>query len=318
MATRRLLSKLFQGRQLLHMAQNILDHGNGSAQCAKIDEFQRFDPWYLQRWGVVMSAQSLALLPLLHGDRWFENLKNLNNAGKDRLCVEVVPKWKKSAEEGRRLRKLVQMDSLIKRLRQIPHASISREEFLQICMESAGEEDANEVVKSLDESGQIIIVGDCVYLRPEQVARVMENILPLLNDHHREELEEMKKQKAEIDAEAEKIVRRELWGGLGLMSLQTAYLMWLTFWKLSWDVMEPICFFVTSSYFLAGYAFFLTTSTDPTFENIFTVRFKNRQKRLMKTKNFNIERYKELRMLAGKHLPRSIQDRQPLSRLQIP
>lgn len=191
------------------------------------------------------------------------------------------------------------MDDLRKTLRQIPNVCISRKELMQICVDSAGEEDAKEVVKSLDKSGQVFIVGDCVYLRPEQVARVMENILPLLNEPRREELEEMEKQKAEIDGEAEKIVRRELWSGLGFMSFQTAYLMWLTFWELSWDVMEPICFFLTSSYFLAGYAFFLTTSTDPTYEGFFHARFKTTQRRLMKKRNFDMERYKELRIIAG-------------------
>nr|VDD41062.1 unnamed protein product [Brassica oleracea] len=41
------------------------------------------------------------------------------------------------------------------------------------------------------------------------------------------------------------------------MILQTALFMWLTFWELTWDVMEPICFYVTSIYFMAGYSFFL-------------------------------------------------------------
>lgn len=74
-----------------------------------------------------------------------------------------------SAEERRRLRGFVQIDALRKSLRQIPHAYISRKELLQICMNSTGEDDAKEVVKSLDESGEILIVGDRVYLRPEQV-----------------------------------------------------------------------------------------------------------------------------------------------------
>lgn len=42
----------------------------------------------------------------------------------------------------------------------------------------------NEKFESLDKSGQVFIVGDCVYLRPEQVARIMETVLPLFNRSH--------------------------------------------------------------------------------------------------------------------------------------
>ena len=40
--------------------------------------------------------------------------------------------------------------------------------LLKICMKCAGEEDAMEAVKSLHESIQVFIVGDCVYIRSKQ------------------------------------------------------------------------------------------------------------------------------------------------------
>lgn len=306
MAARRLLSQVFQERKLFRTAQNSL-LGNGSALYADIVEFQRFDPWFLQRRGVVMPAQSRACPFLLNGDGWREELKNLNNAVRDRLHQEVVGplEGKKSAEEERRLLRLVQTDSLMKRLGQIPHACISLKELLQTSNDCAGKEHAKEVVKLLDEAEKILIVGDRVYLRPEQVARAFESVLPLLDDRRREELQEMEKQKDEIDLEAEKLVHKELWCGFGFMALQTAALMRFTFWDLSWDVMEPMCFYLTSIYFLAGYAFFLRTSTDPTFEGFFQARFKTWQKRLIENRNFDIQRFKELRMITKPSLRQS-------------
>lgn len=305
MATRRLLTNVYEGRYLFRKDQNAL-RGNVSAQFWETLESQRFDLRFLQRRAVVIPSQSGARQTVIHGDCWGDELKNLNKAAGDHLRLDFRPSAEKiSSEEKRRLLRLVQIDDLRKTLRQIPNACISRKELLQICVDYTGEEGGKEVVKSLDKSGQVFIVGDCVYLRPEQVARVMENVLPLLKNPRREELEEMEKQKAEIDAEAEKIVRREIWGGLGFMSFQTAYLMWLTFWELSWDVMEPICFFLTSTYFLAGYAFFLTTSSDPTFEGFFHARFKTTQKRLMKKRNFDLERFEELRKIGGPPLRHS-------------
>lgn len=308
MATRRLLCKPFQEQQWFHIVRNAL-YGSCQAQCAEPVKVQRFDPWSLPRRGVVVPAQSHASTPVIHGDRWRRDLQNLNKAARERPLLEVTRPSESSIsispEERRRLLRFLQIDSLRKSLRQIPHACISRKELLQICMDSAGQEGAKEIAKSLDESGEILIIGDRVYLRPEQVARAVEAVVPLIDDRRREELHEMEKQKAEIDLKAKKLVHRELQCGFGFLSLQTAALMRFTFWDLSWDVMEPICFYLTSIYFLAGYAFFLRTSTDPTFEGFFQARFKTKQKRLMKQRNFDIERYRELRTIAGPRLRQS-------------
>lgn len=109
------------------------------------------------------------------------------------------------------------------------------------------------------------------------------------------ELEKLEKQKAEIDKNARSLVRLELQGGLGFMVIQTAWFMRLTFWDLSWDVMEPICFFVTSIYFIMGYAFFLRTSKEPTFEGFFQNHLRTKQRKLMERNNFDLTRYNELR-----------------------
>lgn len=119
------------------------------------------------------------------------------------------------------------------------------------------------------------------------------------NDPAREELKAMEAVKVEIDRTATLQVRRELWGGLAALALQTAGFMRLTFWELSWDVMEPICFFVTSTYFMAGYAFFLRTKREPSFEGFFQSRFAAKQRRLMKARDFDLRRYGELRRACG-------------------
>lgn len=136
-----------------------------------------------------------------------------------------------------------------------------------------------------------------------QVVRAIQSLIPAEprtarpqpEDPRMKELEEMEKQKEVIDRRAEALVRRELWGGLGYLVVQTAAFMRLTFWELSWDVMEPICFYVTSVYCMAGYAFFLRTSREPSFEGFFHSRFSSKQKRLMKLQGFDLARYNELK-----------------------
>lgn len=119
--------------------------------------------------------------------------------------------------------------------------------------------------------------------------------VPQGNPRDLKELEEMEIQKSEIDQRAEALVRKELWLGLGYLAVQTAGFMRLTFWELTWDVMEPICFYVTSMYFMAGYTFFLKTSKEPSFEGFYQSRFAAKQAKLMKLENFDLERYNQLR-----------------------
>lgn len=117
------------------------------------------------------------------------------------------------------------------------------------------------------------------------------------NDPRREQLEQMEKQKAIIDQKAKALVRGELYCGLGYLVVQTLGFMRLTFWELSWDVMEPICFFVTTLHFAIAYGFFMRTSTEPTFEGYSHRRFKAKQEKLMKVHNFDVDKYNHLRKL---------------------
>ncbi|XP_022752242.1 calcium uniporter protein 4, mitochondrial-like [Durio zibethinus] len=205
-----------------------------------------------------------------------------------------------SVEDARKVLRVYQIEKLKAKLREIPKSSISYYEFAQVCLEACGSEaQALELAKMLDQSGNVIALGNAVFLRPEQVAKSMETIISesmaLPNDPRRKELDEMVKQKDRIDKKAKSLVRGELFCGLGFVVAQTLGFMRLTFWELSWDIMEPICFFVTSLHFALAYGFFLWTSTEPSFEGYFQRRFKAKQKKLMKVHSFDIEKYNELR-----------------------
>lgn len=131
-----------------------------------------------------------------------------------------------------------------------------------------------------------------------QVVKIMADLvsqtIATSSDPRRYELEQMEKQKAIIDRKACSLVRGELYCGLGFIVLQTLGLMRLTFWDLSWDVMEPICFFVTSLHFTAAYTFFIRTSSEPSFEGFYNQRFKARQRNVMKAEGFDMNKYNEL------------------------
>ncbi|OVA18647.1 Coiled-coil domain containing protein 109 [Macleaya cordata] len=266
--------------------------------------FRRF----LQKRTIFQSEMSPELRSLPIGEKLMEKLKGMN-INRDRLRLEELnpPPIKQSetsfngisVEDAKKLLRLSQLEMLKSTLRRIPKNSISYTEFIEICVEATSPSQGSSFAKTLDESGAVIVLGNVVFLRPEQVAKAIESVIPLPiahpNDPRKKELEKMEKEKEAIDEKAGVLVKRELWGGLGLLVLQTAGFMRLTFWELSWDVMEPICFFVTSIYFMAGYAFFLRTSRDPSFEGFFQSRFSSKQKRLMKNHKFDIKRFDELK-----------------------
>ena len=61
---------------------------------------------------------------------------------------------------------------------------------------------------------------------------------------------------------AEKAKKRSLflqWFGLGLMGLQFGILARLTWWEYSWDIMEPVTYFVTYGTSMAMFAYYVCT-----------------------------------------------------------
>ncbi|XP_039137279.1 calcium uniporter protein 2, mitochondrial-like [Dioscorea cayenensis subsp. rotundata] len=226
-----------------------------------------------------------------------ERLKGMN---RDRIRLEgMVRPAAVSVEEAKKVLRAWEMESVRSRLRGMASSRVSYSEFLRICGESAGFDRGLEIARDLDESGAVIILGGLVFLRPDEVAKAIERVLPVKNESENKELKEMEKKKAEMEEKAEAEVRRELWAGLGLLVMQTVGFMRLTFWELTWDVMEPICFFFTSTYFMAGYAFFLSTSKEPSFQAIFQSRFEAKMERLMKLHHFDVKRFNHLRMVVS-------------------
>lgn len=114
------------------------------------------------------------------------------------------------------------------------------------------------------------------------------------DDPRREELRVLQAKQQEIDALAHKQVRCILWTGLGFSLAQISLFFRLTFWEFSWDVMEPIAFFTTTSGLIIGYAYFLFTSKDPTYQDFMKRLFLSRRRKLIKKHKFDIERFKEL------------------------
>ncbi|KAL3624125.1 hypothetical protein CASFOL_032941 [Castilleja foliolosa] len=243
------------------------------------------------------------------GEKLLEKLREMDNA-RQRIRLDCMrPATSPDASEeidstisvkdAVKILKFSQFETVKSRLRQIEKDFVSYPEFLEICAKDCLNIDQSlEFAKMLDQSGSVIVLGNVVFLRPEQVVKAIQGLIPVPTTHNSpssKELQEMEEKKSEIDSKAKLLVQRELWCGLGYLMVQTAVFMRLTFWELTWDVMEPICFYVTSAYFMGGYGFFLRTSIEPSFEGFYQSRFAAKQKRLIKAEKFDIQRYNELK-----------------------
>ncbi|NXC43365.1 MCUB protein, partial [Penelope pileata] len=114
-------------------------------------------------------------------------------------------------------------------------------------------------------------------------------------DHLKEQLMPLEQMKARINDSANAKTSRLLWVGLALMSTQGGALAWLTWWVYSWDIMEPVTYFITYGSSMAFYAYFILTRQDYTY-----LAAKDRQLlhyfyRKSKAQHFDVEQYNKLK-----------------------
>uniref|UniRef100_A0A8C0UQH1 Calcium uniporter protein n=1 Tax=Cyanistes caeruleus TaxID=156563 RepID=A0A8C0UQH1_CYACU len=96
-----------------------------------------------------------------------------------------------------------------------------------------------------------------LHLEDHQIRKERELLQKL--DHLKGELLPLEQMKARIVDSADAKTSRLLWVGLALMSTQGGALAWLTWWVYSWDIMEPVTYFITYGSAMAFYAYFVLT-----------------------------------------------------------
>ncbi|XP_022816071.1 calcium uniporter protein, mitochondrial isoform X3 [Spodoptera litura] len=76
------------------------------------------------------------------------------------------------------------------------------------------------------------------------------------------ELQPLEEKRMSLEVETTRRTSALTWVGLGLMGVQFGVLARLTWWEYSWDIMEPVTYFVTYGTAMAAYAYFVLTKQE--------------------------------------------------------
>uniref|UniRef100_A0A7M4EE15 Calcium uniporter regulatory subunit MCUb n=2 Tax=Crocodylus porosus TaxID=8502 RepID=A0A7M4EE15_CROPO len=132
-----------------------------------------------------------------------------------------------------------------------------------------------------------------LHLEDHQIKRERELLLKL--DHLKEQLIPFEQMKAGITKSADAKTSRLLWTGLALMSTQGGALAWFTWWVYSWDIMEPVTYFITYGSAMAFYAYFVLTKQDYVYPDAKDRQFLHYFYRKSKSQYFDVEQYNKLK-----------------------
>lgn len=111
----------------------------------------------------------------------------------------------------------------------------------------------------------------------------------------KDQLEPLEKKRMELAQLSEKRTNVLTWVGLGMMSVQFGILARLTWWEYSWDIMEPVTYFVTYGTAMACYAYYVLTKQEYILPDVKDRQFLITFHKKAKKQGLDVHRYNELR-----------------------
>ncbi|XP_077206538.1 calcium uniporter protein, mitochondrial [Paroedura picta] len=111
----------------------------------------------------------------------------------------------------------------------------------------------------------------------------------------KQQLAPLEKVRMEICRKAEKRTTWVLWGGLAYMATQFGILARLTWWEYSWDIMEPVTYFITYGSAMAMYAYFVVTRQEYVYPDARDRQFLLFFHKGAKKTRFDLEKYNQLK-----------------------
>nr|XP_017202841.1 calcium uniporter regulatory subunit MCUb, mitochondrial isoform X3 [Oryctolagus cuniculus] len=114
-------------------------------------------------------------------------------------------------------------------------------------------------------------------------------------DHLKKQLQPLEQVKARIEARSEAKTSGLLWAGLALLSVQGGAMAWLTWWVYSWDIMEPVTYFITFANSMVFFAYFIVTRQNYTYSAVRSRQFLQFFHKKSQQQHFDVEQYNKLK-----------------------
>ncbi|KAI3353114.1 hypothetical protein L3Q82_019678 [Scortum barcoo] len=114
-------------------------------------------------------------------------------------------------------------------------------------------------------------------------------------DNLKQELSPLEKMRAQLARTAGFHTSRVIWTGMALLSVQGGALAWLTWWVYSWDVMEPVTYFITYATSMGAFAYYVLTKQDYVYPDVKDRQFLRYFYKGANKAKFNVNKYNELR-----------------------
>lgn len=182
--------------------------------------------------------------------------------------------------------------------------TISWEQFSEVATKEG--QDPTKLGQALHTAGQIFhaathpTLKKVVCVRPERLLESVNQVLALDVDRDarlqavQAELAPLQEKWAQIEASGHS--RAKFWIHTSLLGLvaQGAFVARLTWWELSWDIMEPITYMLTFSVALISISYFTLTGAEFSYESLHAVLARRRREKLIRRWNFDKEKYDRL------------------------
>jgi hypothetical protein len=174
--------------------------------------------------------------------------------------------------------------------------------------EGIDEPRATELAQVMHKAGIIVhfanssdpVLRRTLFLRPEDIVHAMYSALDLygtLRSECQEELGKIQKDLAPLiekksiyDKLAERSAHRTLNFGLLVLVAQFAGMARLVWWELSWDIMEPITYFLNFATAIGFYVYFVFGKRDFTYESFLSQSIEKHRNRYYKKNSFDVEK----------------------------
>jgi len=167
------------------------------------------------------------------------------------------------------------------------------------------EAETQKMMKLLEDSGRVIVLEDMVYLHPRDVTASVLRVLPGVPSRvygvtdtdlksMQTEFETLNESYQQAQRSAAARSRMVVSSGLLVLCLQLATFVRLTYVEFSWDVMEPLSYFVGLANAIAVYIYYLWNRRDFSFETWQSSLESKSLKRTLQSKGVDLDRYVSL------------------------